>query len=61
MDAALRNHRSAGNVFSDGRETMNFTLEPGHSATFRYRIVVLDEKSTPARIEREFTSFAADR
>lgn len=40
---------------------MNFTLEPGHSATFRYRIVVLDEKSTPARIEREFTSFAADR
>jgi len=48
-------------VFSDGRETMNFTLEPGQSATFRYRIVVLDEKATPARIEREFTSFAADR
>jgi hypothetical protein len=46
-------------VFSEGRETMNFTLEPGQSATFRYRIVVLEEKAPAGRIEREFTSFAA--
>ena len=48
-------------VFSDGRETMNLTLQPGQSATFRYRIVVLEEKSGPARIEREYASFVAGR
>ena len=45
-------------VFSDGRETMNFTLEPGASATFRYRILVVDAKAPADRIEREFNAFA---
>jgi hypothetical protein len=45
-------------VFSEGRETMNFTLEPGASATFRYRILVVDAKATADRIEREFNAFA---
>jgi hypothetical protein len=36
-------------AFTEGRETMNFTLEPGQAATFRYRIVVLEEKSGPSR------------
>jgi len=45
-------------VFSEGRETMNFTLEPGQPATFRYRIVVLEEKAAAGRIDREFTLFA---
>src|SRR5215470_10078224 len=31
-------------VFSEGRETMNVTREPGASATFRYRILVVDAK-----------------
>ena len=44
-------------VFSEGRETMNFTLEPGASATFRYRVLVLDGKAPADRIEREFTAF----
>ena len=48
-------------VFSDGRETMNFTLEPGASATFRYRVVVLEERAPADRIEREFKAFAAVR
>ena len=38
-------------VFSEGRETMNFTLEPGASATFRYRILVVDAKAPADRIE----------
>ena len=46
-------------IFSNGRETMNFTLEPGASATFRYRIVVLEGKAPAERLEREFTDFAA--
>jgi methane monooxygenase PmoA-like len=46
-------------IFSNGRETMNFTLEPGASATFRYRIVVLEGKAPADRLDREFTDFAA--
>ena len=46
-------------VFSEGRETMNFTLQPGASATFRYRVVVLEEKAPADRIQRECDAFAA--
>ena len=48
-------------VFSEGREAMNFKLEPGATATFRYRIVVLEEKASADRIEREYKTFAAAR
>jgi hypothetical protein len=46
-------------IFSEGRETMNFTLQPGASATFRYRVVVLEEKAPADRIQRDFDAFAA--
>ncbi len=36
----------------------DFTLAPGTSVTFRYRIVILGGASTPERIEREYQSFA---
>jgi methane monooxygenase PmoA-like len=49
------------NVFSDGRETLNFTLEPHASATFRYRVVVIEGKAPAPRIEREFEAFAAEQ
>jgi hypothetical protein len=49
------------NVFDDKREAMNFTLEPRTSATFRYRVVVIEGKATADRIEREFTLFAASQ
>jgi hypothetical protein len=45
-------------VFSEGRETMNFTLEPGAAATFRYRILIVDAKVQADRVEREFNAFA---
>jgi hypothetical protein len=45
-------------VFSEGRETMNFTLQPGASATFRYRIAVVDGKAPAERIEHEYAAFA---
>ena len=45
-------------VFSEGRETLNFTLEAHASATFRYRIVVLDGAATPDRLDREFADFS---
>ncbi len=47
------------NVFSNGRETLNLTVEPRASVTFRHRIVVLEGKATADRMEREFTSFSA--
>ena len=46
-------------VFSDGRETLNFTLEPHASATFRYRIAVIEGAASADRIEREFREFTA--
>jgi hypothetical protein len=48
-------------IFSEGRETMNFTLEPRASATFRYRVVVIEGKASPGRLDREFDAFAAAR
>jgi len=46
-------------VFSEGRETLNFTIEPRASATFRYRIVIVDGTATADRLDREFSTFAA--
>jgi hypothetical protein len=48
-------------IFSEGRETMNFTLPPGASATFRYRVVVLEEQAPADRIQRDFDAFAGGR
>jgi hypothetical protein len=47
-------------VFSEGRETLNFTLEPRASATFRYRVVVIDGTASSERLDREFSSFSSD-
>jgi hypothetical protein len=46
-------------VFSNGREALNFTLEPGASATFRYAVLVLEGAASPDRLEREYSAFAA--
>src|SRR6267142_5591263 len=43
-------------VFSEGRETMNFTIEPRASATFRYRVIVLDGPVSADRLDREFAA-----
>jgi len=46
-------------VFSNGREELNFTLDPHASATFRYRVLILEGTATPDRLDREFNAFAA--
>jgi hypothetical protein len=48
-------------IFSEGRETMNFTLQPRASATFRYRVVVIEGKASADRLNQEFNAFAATR
>jgi len=39
-------------VFSNGKEEMNLTLQPGQSVTFRYRVLVQSGK-TPAKADME--------
>lgn len=46
-------------VFSEGKEALNFTLEPGKSATFRYQVVILNAPLTPDAVEREYRAFAS--
>jgi Family of unknown function (DUF6807) len=49
-------------VFTEGKQpALNLTLEPQASVTFRYRVLILEGKATPDRLEREFTTFAADQ
>jgi hypothetical protein len=45
-------------ALSDGKDELNFSLEPGKSATFRYRVLILSSAATPAQIEHEYKAFA---
>jgi hypothetical protein len=47
-------------IFSNGKKTLNFALEPKQSATFRYRIMVVDGGLTPERADREQNAFAQE-
>ncbi len=44
-------------VFSNGKEKLNFTLQPKQSATFRYRLVILDSAATPDQAEAQYHQF----
>ena len=44
-------------VFSNGKEKLNFTIEPGKSATFRYRLVILDAPTSPEQAEAQYRRF----
>ncbi len=44
-------------VFSDGKETLNFTLEPGQSATFKYRVLILSGTATSDDLESQYRRF----
>jgi Family of unknown function (DUF6807) len=47
-------------VLTDGKQPpLNFTLERGASATFRYRLLILEGTSTPAQLDAQFAAFAA--
>lgn len=45
--------------FSKGKEELNFSIEPGQSATFRYRVVILNAGPAPEAIEAEYKKFTA--
>ena len=47
-------------IFSKGKETLNFALEPKQSVTFRYRILIVDGGITAERADGEQKAFARD-
>ncbi len=46
--------------FDPAAKEMNFTLAPGESATFRYRILILSGIATPEKAEAAYKSFLAE-
>jgi Methane oxygenase PmoA len=44
-------------VFSDGKQTLNFALQPMQSATFRFRILILSAAATPDDLESQYRRF----
>lgn len=46
--------------FDPKADDMNFTLAPGESATFRYRIMILSRIATPDSIEAAYKTFLAE-
>jgi Family of unknown function (DUF6807) len=47
-------------AFSNGKQELNFSLPPGASARFRYRVLILSNAPTPEIIEREYQMFAQE-
>ena len=48
-------------VFSGGREKLNFALGPAQSVTFRHRLLLFSDASTPAQLEAQYKRFAEGR
>ena len=47
-------------VFTEGKSELNFTLEPGRSATFTYRVLILSEDASAERLEKEYRRFTEE-
>ncbi|WP_316811859.1 PmoA family protein [Pedobacter heparinus] len=49
-------------IFSNGRESMNLTLKPGESVTFRYRVLLTSgKKQNAAELDRQAADFSRQR
>ena len=46
--------------FGAGNKEFNFTLEPGQSTTFRYRVLILSSAPAPEKIEEASRAFAKE-
>jgi hypothetical protein len=44
-------------VFSEGKQTLNFKLEPKQSATFKYRMLILSRAATSDDLESQYRRF----
>ncbi|HEY7508801.1 MAG TPA: DUF6807 family protein, partial [Vicinamibacteria bacterium] len=48
-------------ALSDGKERLDFALEPRASATFRHRILIASGTLAPEQVEARYKEFAAAR
>ena len=46
-------------IFTNGKEELNLTLAPNQSVTFRYRLLISSEISTPESTEAAYQAFVA--
>jgi hypothetical protein len=46
-------------ALSDGKDELNFSLDPGKSVTFRHRLLILSEPAGAARAEAAYKEFVA--
>jgi hypothetical protein len=44
-------------ALSNGKDELNFALEPGKSATFRHRLLIVSAETTPDQIEAYYRKF----
>jgi hypothetical protein len=47
-------------VFSNGKEKLNFTIQPKQSVTFRYRLSILNGAATPDQAEVQYRQFVGE-
>jgi hypothetical protein len=47
-------------VFSNGKEKLNFTLEPKQSVTFRHRILIISGKPSTDEMESQYRHFTSE-
>ena len=47
-------------VFSNGKEKLNFTLEPKQSVTFRYRLLIISGPTTSDQVEAHYRKFVGE-
>lgn len=45
-------------VLTEGKKELNLTIEPGKSATFRFRVLIVDGSATTGDIEKAYQAFA---
>ena len=48
-------------IFSNGKEELNFSIAPGEPATFRYRVLISSEISTPEKSEADYKDFSENK
>src|SRR5581483_6465519 len=48
-------------ALSDGKETLNFALDPHQSVTFRHRILILSKTATAGDVEKAWMEFTTAR
>lgn len=47
-------------ALSNGKEELNFKLEPHGSAVFRYRVLILSEAFSPQSVEKQYQRFQSE-